>query len=268
MDIPVKAWYEAIYTRRSRRKYIPDPISTEALNQLTHTIQNLNSEPFLEGARAVMVNQNPDDVFKGALGSYGKIKDAPAYIAFVGDTQNPFVQEKVGYLGESVILEATALGLGTCWVAGFFNPSVVAQQIKVLPHERVLAVTPLGRVSDQFNFEEKIMSGFTKPNTHKRKTLPSMCEGESRDHWSEWVRCSLEAARLAPSAVNRQPWRFFVEPKSITVSVDSLKDTYHCSKRLDCGIATLHVDIGARYAGKQGRWEFLSGTQVARFMVE
>lgn len=69
------------------------------------------------------------------------------------------------------------------------------------------------------------------------------------------------------NAVNRQPWRFLVDERSITVSTDSLKDTYHIPKRLDCGIAMLHIELGARHVGVEGRWEYLKASDVARFNV-
>jgi hypothetical protein len=81
------------------------------------------------------------------------------------------------------------------------------------------------------------------------------------------MRAALEAARLAPSAVNRQPWRFHVEPGSVTVSVDNDHLTFGISKRLDCGIAMLHIEAAALDCGAQGEWELLSGLDVARFTV-
>lgn len=86
----------------------------------------------------------PDDILKGAFGSYGKVKGAVAYVAFVGNMSSASVQEKVGYTGEGIILEATSLGLGTCWVGAFFRPDVVAARVGSDKAERVLAVTPLG----------------------------------------------------------------------------------------------------------------------------
>lgn len=61
-----------------------------------------------------MVPTNPDQIFKGAVGTYGKIKGATSLVAFVGAMDSPQVNEKLGYLGESLILEATSMGLDTC----------------------------------------------------------------------------------------------------------------------------------------------------------
>lgn len=58
-----------------------------------------------------------------------------------------------------------------------------------------------------------------------------------------------------------------IEKGSITVSADSLMNIDLISKRLDCGIAMLHIEIGALSAGVKGRWELLQSPQVARFKV-
>jgi len=79
------------------------------------------------------------------------------------------------------------------------------------------------------------------------------------------MKKAVEAARLAPSAVNRQPWRFAIQGDSIVVGADSDKDAGRISKRLDCGIAMLRLELGALAAGVRGRWEFLPHPQVARF---
>ncbi len=39
------------------------------------------------------------------------------------------------------------------------------------------------------------------------------------------------------------------------------------SRRLDCGIAMLHFEVGARLMGAPGRWEVLEAPQVARYRV-
>ena len=97
---------------------------------------------------------------------------------------------------------------------------------------------------------------------------PQLVEGWQGWEGDDWIPLALEAARLAPSAVNRQPWRFHPEPGSITVSVDTLKDSFHIAKRLDCGIAMLHLEVAVRHRGKDGRWEFLDAPRVARFRVK
>lgn len=213
----------------------------------------------------MLLNQSADKVFKGAIGHYGKIKDAPAFIAFIGNMGNPYIHEQVGYLGEGIILEATALNLATCWVGGFFRPEIAASLVGTNENERVLAVTPIGHAVEDWSLEERIMTGFGRK--HQRKPLKKLVTGLEEIKWPMWMKKALEAARLAPSAVNRQPWRFYLEPNSITISVDNLKDTFNISKRLDCGIAMLHIEIASLNCGKKGKWEFLKAPMVARYRI-
>jgi nitroreductase len=262
MDIPFSRWYDAIAIRRSRRLFDSGPVPADLLIKINTICEEFR--PF-EGVRAVFVNQSVDQVFKGAIGHYGKIKGATAIIAFIGDNSDLHVKEKVGYVGEGIILEATSLQLGTCWVGGFFRPEVAAFLAEIKKNEKVFAVTPVGFASEKFSLEEKVMTGFGK--THRRKPLSELVKGLEESQWPGWIKKALEAARIAPSAVNRQPWRFYVEPDSINISVDDLKDTYHIPKRIDCGIAMLHIEVASLQCGVKGEWKFLEPPQVARFKV-
>ena len=263
MDIPFSRWHLAIEKRRSRRQFNPNlPITPETLAALDKVCTQF--VPFSH-TRSRLVTESAESVFKGIIGNYGKIKNAPAFIAFIGNMDDPFVQEKVGYTGEGIVLEATALGLNTCWVAGFFRPEIVASLIELGNKERILAITPVGYALEFESWEEKLITGFGR--SHKRLALSKLVGGLSREKWPDWVKKSLEAARLAPSAANRQPWSFDVQEDGIIVFVKTIWPTFNVSKRLDCGIAMLHLEVAALDCGCQGEWEFLPAPQVAKFKI-
>lgn len=263
MEIPFARWYAAIPKRRSRRQFDSKPVPSEVLERLRSFCAEFRPFP---NARAVVVTESPDKVFKGIAGSYGKIKGAPAFIAFIGDMKSPNVQEEVGYLGEGVILEATSLNLATCWVGGFFRPRVVASLVGIARNERVLAVTPIGYAVTNLSMEERLMSGFGR--NHRRRPLSRIAGGLGQTDWSDWVKAALEAARMAPSAVNRQPWKIWVEPDCLIVSINRRIPDFSVSKRLDCGIAMLHIEVATLQHGVKGRWKFLKDPQVAHFVIE
>ena len=263
MNIPAERWYRTIEKRRSRRRFELKPLEEEVLSQIASVCADFR--PF-SNARSVVVAESPDKVFKGAIGTYGKIKGAPAFIAFIGNMESLNVWEQVGYIGEGIILEAEALNLATCWVAGFFRPKVVASLTEIGEGERVLAVTPIGYAAKRHSLEESVMTGFGL--THRRRPLLGLVSGLRESEWPQWVKLALEAARLAPSAVNRQPWRFKVEPDSITVSINTVGREYGLSKRLCCGIAMLHIEVTALTCGIRGSWKFLEPPLVARFDSE
>jgi nitroreductase len=261
MEIQIDSWFNAISERHSRRAYTGKSLSDANLNHLEKVCSEFR--PF-RGARSTIVRNPPDNVFRGAIGSYGKIRNAPHFIAFIGDTAIPEVQEAVGYLGEGIILEATSMNIQTCWVGGFFRQEVVEDIVELRNSERVLAITPIGQGLDSKSRTERTFSRLLR--AHRRKPLENLIV-EASDSYPEWMNSALEAARLAPSAANRQPWRFLIENYSITVRTDDLRDGRWVSKRFDCGIAMLHLELGAKVKGVEGYWEFLSTPEVARYIV-
>jgi nitroreductase len=80
---------------------------------------------------------------------------------------------------------------------------------------------------------------------------------------------AVEAARLAPSAYNRQPWRFTTGEDFVKIAVDpGTREVQGASRRIDCGMAMAHVEIAARAAGITGRWELLDDPDVACYRAE
>jgi len=216
-------------------------------------------------ARAELVTQSPNEILGGMVGSYGIIQGPTAFIAFIGDTSDPNVQEKVGYCGEGIILEATSKGLDTCWVAGTFRRKATSAIIGIGTNELVIAVTPLGHAPEKHSFGERILPTIVR--AHKRKPLSELTSGLGEAEWPSWMRTALKAARLAPSAYNRQPWRFHLKPQSITVSAVKLRQDLGFSTRLDCGIAMMHIEVATLDRGMRGHWEFLEPPNVAIYIV-
>lgn len=192
MEIPVESWYKAIFMRRSRRIYKKIRVPPDKLERLASICQNF--QPFPE-ARAVLIDEPSEQVYRGFIGLYGKIINAPGYIAFIGNMDSSRVQEAVGFAGQGIILEATSLGLGTCWVGGYFRPEAVERQISSAKNERVLAITPFGFPEDSLSIQEKLMIGFGR--LHKRKPLSELVTGVPKQ---EWMKTALEAARHAGAA--------------------------------------------------------------------
>jgi nitroreductase len=253
------SWYQAIFIRKSRRSFHPRRPEEDKIVRLEKLCREFRPFPV---ARAELVRKSPDEVFRGIVGGYGRITGASYYIAFLGTEGVPHVEEAVGYMGEGLILEATVLGLGTCWVSGFFRPAAVRAHLDLPEGERVFAVTPVGYAEREYTIKDRIYRGIAASG--KRKRLDEIVSGDLAEPWQ---RTAVEAARLAPSASNRQPWRFAAAPGSLTVRTDGGKDVGRFPKRLDCGIAMMHVAVGAQEAGAPGRWTLLDAPDVARFDI-
>jgi nitroreductase len=259
MELPVERWYPAIFKRHSRRDYSPAAPEEEKLARLEEVCRDFR--PFPE-VRLELVRKSTELIFRGLVGRYGRVNGAPMYVAFIGEMSSSRVQEAAGYTGEGVVLEATALGLATCWVGGFFRPESVRSQVDVRRREKVLSVTPVGYARPEKSRQEKIMSRLV--SSQSRQPLARLVRGEIT---SSWMEKALEAARLAPSAQNRQPWRFRLERDGVYITADRSLSTTSISKRLDCGIAMLHFELGVLAAGVRGRWEILPPPYVGKFVL-
>lgn len=264
MNIPAEKWFSAVKKRSSRRQYYEKIIEKRKLKHLEEFIAELNEE--FSSINIRLIRKAVDDVFTGIVGNYGKISGAPAYIAFIGQKDGEHVEEKIGYAGESVILEATSMGLGTCWISGSFNSKEVHSDIELKEGEKIFAISPLGYPEDKPTLSERILKAVV--SSKKRLPLEELVLNEVDPDWPNWIKNALEAARLAPSAMNRQPWRFKVEDDAITVLLKGKNVDPKKSKRMDCGIAMLHLEIGAAKEGKSGKWEYFDGQLVARYSVE
>jgi hypothetical protein len=260
MDLPVSSWLGAGFVRVSRRNFGAVAPEDEVLDRLERVCREFR--PFPE-ARAALVREPVDAVAKGIVGGFGRISGAPCYLAFIGRMDSARVQECVGYTGEALVLEATSLGLSTCWVGGLFKPGVVSERLGLDESEKVFCISPVGYPAARPSLTDRIFKAIA--GSARRKSLEELVEG-GRVHEGK-LRAALEAARLSPSANNRQPWRFRADARAVTIFTDNDKKEWKLSRRLDCGIVMLHFELGARAAGLAGEWEFREAPEVARYVL-
>lgn len=255
----MSSWFAATAQRHSRRAYSGGRVDAPVLDTLAATCEGFR--PF-DDARVVLLTDPSVDVFTGVVGAYGKVTGATHVIAMVTDGGSKTADQHAGYAGEAAVLEATALGLDTCWVGGFFDPRKVARMIDIGASERVVAVSPVGRARDGLTGTERAMSAMAA--SRNRKPLEVIAPGS--EGWPAWARRAAECVRNAPSAVNRQPWRLRLDSESLVIARDSAIETPKVSKALDCGIAMLHAELGAHAAGVTGSWtDARGGLDVAAF---
>jgi hypothetical protein len=251
------AWFDAITTRASRRRYDGQPVRPDALERIDAVCRTV-SEPVDTGVRAVRVDAAPDGVFTGLLGNYGAaVIGAPAFVAFIGRHD---WHVDLGYIGEAVMLEATAAGVNTCWIAGSFNAAEAAAHVDLAEGEQVRAVTPLGYGTRNVPGAERLLNAIVKPRA--RFGLEQIAPGARL--WPAWASEAAEAVRLAPSGKNRQPWRLRMDGDTLVLACTT--EGAYWTAQIDCGIAALHAELGALHAGVSGAWQRLAAPDVARFV--
>lgn len=161
---------------------------------------------------------------------------------------------------EYVVLYATDLGLGTCWLGGFFNRSLFSEKINASSNEIVPAITPIGHYPEKRRTKEKIIRAAIKAN--KRKPWEQIFFQEKFNSPlfsvdSEIYSTLLEMVRLGPSASNRQPWRIVKEKDKNVYHFYTIKgkEIYNQFTPLDIGIAICHWDLTAKEKKIEGQWK-------------
>lgn len=210
--------YEAMRSRHSVRQYLEKPLPQEAVAALQAGIDRCNRAG---GLHIQLVTGEPS-AFDGFMAHYGKFSGVTNYIALVGP-KGPGLDEACGYYGEQLVLEAQAMGLNTCWVALTYRKTPGAFRVEA--GEKLALVIALGY-------------GKTQGVAHKSKAFAQVAE-ESGD-MPGWYRAGVEAALLAPTAMNQQKFRF--SRSGSRVSVKAGAGFY---AKVDLGIVKYHFELAA-----------------------
>ena len=213
---------EAIKSRHSVRSYTDKKIEGETLTQLRQTVDECNQKSGL----SIQLCLNEPNAFTGMMARYGKFQNVKNYIALIGKKDNS-LEEKCGYYGETIVLKAQQLGLNTCWVAMTYSKGKSAAVVK--PGEKLVIVIALGY-------------GETAGVQHKLKAIEELSSVNSAA--PEWFRAGVEAAQLAPTAMNQQKFRFELDGNLVKASAGSGFYT-----KVDLGITKYHFEIGAGESG-------------------
>ena len=146
---------EIIKERSSRRSYTPQPVEAEKLGALRDFFAALEG-PFGGGARFVILDTTGWGEGKiNALGTYGTMQGARLFIVGI-IRRGEHDMEDFGYQFEKIILRATDLGLGTCWIGGIFNRSRFADKAGVREDEVLPAISPLGYATQKRSVTDSI----------------------------------------------------------------------------------------------------------------
>jgi nitroreductase len=255
---------DAINRRVSVRAYSDEPIGKEKEQKILDLLKSENKGPFGNEVRFAMIDLTEAERNETkSLGTYGFISGAKIYVvsAVKGSTG---AMEDLGYCLEKVILAATSLGLGTCWMGGTFNRANFARRIKVSDDEVVPAISPIGYARDKRTVRERLLRRLAKSD--QRKPWEELFfDGDlntplARGSAGKYAGV-LDCVRLGPSASNNQPWRI-VKQSSESAFHFYLKRTWGYDKfnaridlqRVDMGIAMCHFDLAAKEIGLAGRW--------------
>lgn len=210
---------EAIYKRHSVRNYTDKAISKDIERILSEEIEKCNNSSGLN----IQLVLNEPTAFSGIMAKYGKFTGVMNYITLAGAKQED-LDEKIGYYGEKILLLSKTLGLDSCWVALTFSKGKCKSYIN--KGEKLACVIAIGY-------------GETHGKERKSKAIDELCQ--INGGMPDWFKNGMEAAMLAPTAVNQQKFIFSLKDENMV----SLRGTGGFYSKIDLGIVKYHFEIGA-----------------------
>lgn len=241
---------------KSCRFYKTTPISEESFKEL---------EKFLDSTKK-LVNDIPVEIkpfsnvvekLKGIAGYHGNIVEAPNYIVLLSDVKDYYI-ENAGYIGESLILKARDLGLGTCWIT-FKSSDEIKKALDISSDKEVVAIIAIGYPDNPKGSKKssvKVGDNYSKASMDLASTTPYKLGVEDIVYVDTWgnnatidlleERYLIDAfsiSRLAPSTLNQQPWRFIIDGGKVVLAIKQDDFASDYERSIDTGIALLYFSI-------------------------
>ena len=212
---------DAIKARHSVRKYTDKPIEMAKVGALKAEMERINADA---GLNIQLVLDEPK-AFSTGMWKYGQFSGVRNYFVMAGP-KGKDAEEKIGYYGEELVILAQTLGLNTCWVG--------------LTYKKIPGTFTL-RDGDIVHCVIALGYGTIPGVQHPQKPAEGFyeCEGVP----PRWFQDGLEAALLAPTAVNQQKFKFILHPGNVVETKSSFSMAGYVN--IDLGIVKYHFEVGA-----------------------
>ena len=207
----------AMNARHTVRQFDGTSLSESEKSILRSRVDELNKQYDLSIALIESEKTPVNFMGKALLGGKGVY----SYFILAADDRDG-IDEMLGYTGSDLCLYAQMNGLNTWWMAGTFNRKYVEGFVS---GKKIVSIIAVGHGKTQ-----------GVPHKSKEKDQISKYEGEE----PEWFKNGVEAALLAPTALNKQAF-------NITGKGNKVSLTYKSGPMsgIDKGIVKHHFELGA-----------------------
>lgn len=214
--------YEAIFRRKSVRKYDPRPLNEETLAKIGSFMTEL--KPLFPGIRTelrIIAGDKVRGMFK---------VDAPHFLAFFSEVREGYLSN-AGFMLQQMDLFLSTNNLGSCWQGG---------------------PKPIRKAREGNELEFVILLAFGRPaeDPHRRSASEFMREPLSKITDIRGSEELLETARLAPSGMNNQPW-YFIGMNGHIDAYSKKSLVVDRMNRISVGIALCHLWLSSIHSGRK-----------------
>lgn len=212
---------EAIITRHAVRQYRDEVVPNEVREELLQLVCEVNEKSGLH----FQIYFDEPNAYNCMTAHYGRFRNVKNYVALVGKKSEQYA---IGYYGEMVVLRARQLGLHSCWAMVTFTQKNTP--IIVPKGEKLICVVSLGY-------------GVTEGKQNRKKDIEKLYSAKGTP--PEWFLEGVRLARLAPSGLNLQAFKFILNDDETV----SFKHGPLAGTKVDVGIACYHFEIGSKKEG-------------------
>lgn len=239
----MKALEESVRSRRSVRTYDPRPLSVQDREALCAYMENIDNPYGLSVTFRLLEGMGSPVVVGTDLFVAGKME------------KSAHMNEAFGYSFEKLVLYAESMGIGTVWIGGTMDRGAFEKAMEITDNEVMPCVSPLGYPAKKMSLRETMMRKTVKANERLPFEQIAFCgsfEKPMAESEAGALQLPLEMVRLAPSAINKQPWRMVVSDDMIHFYIKRSKG-FGSGKidmqKIDMGIALCHFEMMAEELG-------------------
>lgn len=237
--------HSLIKRRTSCRTFNTASVDPQARKDLEKFLELCSNESF-----RFSIIEKPTGPEAKQLGTYGTIINGNLFIAGIVKKNADLFE--FGAVLETIVLFCTDRGLSGCWISGSFNRKGFSNHLKISTGEYVPVIIPIGYPAQKKSILERIMRLCSRAD-HRKSWEQIFFAGSfthplSNSIAGDYVH-ALEAVRLAPSAMNRQPWRILADGTGYHFYLSRNKGFSkfgYDMQRIDMGIAFAHFALVAK----------------------
>lgn len=177
---------DTINSRKSIRRFLDTPVEKEKIQALLEAAIRAPSAMNKQCWRFVAVTDKETiaQLAKCNMVFNSWLKDAPAVIVALADPKEstdmddlPYYMWDAALAMHTLVLAATDIGLGTCYLAAY-NEAKVKDLLGIPDELRVVCMTPLGYPTERRSVGERLMKAMA--GSSKRKPVDEVA------HWEKW----------------------------------------------------------------------------------
>lgn len=248
---------ELIKEKGSSRDYKKKEVSDKIIKEMLE--YGKTSDKLVKDVEVEIIVKNKADIYDRLIniaGYDGKMIEAPHYIIITSEKKEDYI-ENTGYLGENLMLKLQDLDVDSCWIT-FPNSDVIKDRIHLDTDKEITALIAFGYGVSRKRMINLVKTGgnYSKADMKKSTYISEKLANDEIVYLEKWgnkpdieyleqrmLAEPLSYATLAPSTLNRQPWRFIIDGATLILTVRDDEATSTYEEQIDAGIQMLYFGL-------------------------